>query len=268
MPPPPYRRSADPLPSVATQTQVPARPSRPGIGVVIAVLILAGAGAAFYFTAAKQEPPSPVVVPGATAAPPSSVPPVTIVAPAPSTSAVVAPALPISASAVAPATTDLAACVKPLFPAESFDAASDFAFVCAEVDPIKGGAGIRTQLVRARKNMSDGMKEWALLGWYELAAFSVLRAHCCPSAPPLQLPELPRGCTPVPEALGAIAAAAAATTDPDDKALKKAVDAYTDDVHCINRAGIAARFGRVGNPQGGEDTTFTRFLGRVVAAKR
>jgi hypothetical protein len=111
------------------------------------------------------------------------------------------------------------------------------------------------------------MKEWALLGWYELAAFSVIRARCCPSPPPLQLPEV-RGCTPVPDLLAGISAAAAATTDPADKALKKAVDAYTSNVYCIVRSGIAARFGRVGNPQGGEDTTFMRFLGQVVAAKR
>jgi hypothetical protein len=118
-----------------------------------------------------------------------------------------------------------------------------------------------------RNNISDGMREWALLGWYETAAFAVVRGRCCPGAAPLKLPET-GACTPLPEVLAGISTAAAATTDPADKALKKAVDAYTSDVHCIVRSGIAARFGRVGNPQGGEDTTFMRFLGQVVAAKR
>src|SRR5262249_45374742 len=116
-------------------------------------------------------------------------------------------------------------------------------------------------------NISEGMREWALLGWYELAAYSVMRERCCPSPPPLQLPEV-RGCTPMPEVLSGISAAAAATTDPEDRALKKAVDAYTNNVYCISRSGIAARFGRVGPPQGGEDTTFMRFLRRAVTAKR
>src|SRR5262249_38317751 len=149
------------------------------------------------------------------------------------------------------------ACVVPLFPADSFDASTDFSFLCAETDPFKGGTAVRTELVRARRNISEGMREWALLGWYETAAFSVIRSRWCPSAPPLQLPEV-RGCTPMPEVLGQLAAAAGSTSDPADKALKKAVDAFTDDVHCIVRSGNAARFGRVGNPRGGEDTTFTR----------
>jgi hypothetical protein len=157
--------------------------------------------------------------------------------------------------------------VVPVFPPESFDASSDFSFVCEEADPIKGASAIRTQLVRSHRNISDGMKEWALLGWYEVPAFAVVRARCCPGAPALKLPETP-GCSPVAELLGGITAATAATTDPADKALKKAVDAYTSNLYCIVRSGVAARFGRVGNPQGGEDTTFMRFLGQVVAAKR
>jgi hypothetical protein len=272
LPPPPFRRSADPPASVATPEAQPQAPPRRRwrLPVVLAVVILVGLAAGYYFTSESApqgplpaDPSAPIATapaPGTTAPPPpASAPSVAPSASGPVTMAAPpAPAAPI----------DVTACVKPLFPADSLDASSDFAFVCAEADPIKGGAAVRTQLVRAHKNMTDGMKEWALLGWYELAAFSVLRAQCCPGAPPQKLPELPRGCTPVPDALGEIAAAARATSEPADPALKKAVDAYTDDVHCVVRAGLATRFGRVGNPQGGEDTTFMRFLGRVVAAKR
>jgi hypothetical protein len=176
---------------------------------------------------------------------------------------VVSTALPVAR----PGAGDVAACVVPIFPANSFDSSTDFSFVCSETDPRKGGAAVRTQLVRAGKNISTAMQEWALLGWYEMAAFSVLRSRCCPGAPAIELPEA-RGCMPMAEALGGIGTAAAATTDPGDAALKKAVDAYTNDIHCVVRSGLAARFGRVGNPEGGEDTMFMRFLGRVVAAKR
>ncbi len=155
----------------------------------------------------------------------------------------------------------------PLFPADSFDSATDFSFVCAEADPAKGGAAVRTQLVRARHNVSLGMKEWALLGWYEMAAFSVIRSRCCASPPKLQVPEVGT-CAPIPEILDGVAAAAKATTDPADKALRHAVDAFTTAIHCIVRSGVAARYGRVGNPQGGEDTTFMHFLSRVVTSER
>jgi hypothetical protein len=121
--------------------------------------------------------------------------------------------------------------------------------------------------VRSRRNISEGMKEWALLGWYAMAAFTVVRTRCCPSASPLQLPEV-HGCPSMADALAGIATAAGATADPADEALRKSVDAYTDAVHCVVRSGNAFRFGRVGYPQGGEDTTFMHFLSHAVSAKR
>ncbi len=140
--------------------------------------------------------------------------------------------------------------------------------MCAEPDVLKGAAGVRAELVRAHKNESEGMREWALLGWYELAAFSVIRGRCCPSPPPLKMAEVPRSCAPVPEVLAAIDEAIVSAADVSDERLRKAVDAYTHDVYCIVRTGIAARFGRIDNPQGGEDTAFKGFLGRVIQAKR
>jgi hypothetical protein len=250
------------------QSVAPAAPRRSVTTVAlvcVAAFVAAALAASLWSSASAPQPPP---APAETTRSPVTSPSTSIEAPksAATTSAVTASAPPaISASAAPPA--GLAACVVPLFPPESFDASTDFSFVCSEADPLKGGSAVRTQLVRSHRNLSEGMKEWALLGWYEPAAFSVIRARCCPSAPPLQLPEV-RGCTPVPDLLAGISTAAAATRDPADKALKKAVDAYTSNVYCIVRSGIAARFGRVGNPQGGEDTTFMRFLGQVVAAKR
>ena len=267
LPPPPFQRSADPPASVATPEAQPQAPSRSRVAllVVVAVVVLVGLIAGYYYAAPSAPQDRPVTAPSAT---PGNAPIPTAPAASTTPAPIPLPVIPTSASAAVPPATDVSACVKRVFPGDSLDSAPDFSFVCADADPIKGAAAVRAQLVSAHKNMSEGMREWALLGWYELAAFSVLRAHCCPSASPLQPPEVPRGCTPVSDALGVIATAAAGTSDPGDASLKKAVDAYTDDIHCIVRAGIAARFGRVGNPQGGEDTTFLRFLGRVVAAKR
>ncbi len=271
LPPPPFKRPADPPASVATPQPPPEEQpqSRAILLILLAIVIVVGLVAGYYLTAPSGQTggaEGPIQPPPSATMGRAEAPPQTPVVPAASATA---PAvLSTAASAPARAPTDVTACVTPLFPGDSLDPSSDFSFVCAEADALKGAAAVRAQLVRAHRNMSDGMKEWALLGWYEPAAFSVLRAHCCPSASPQKLPEVPRGCAPVSEAFAEIAAAAAATSDPADKALRKAVDAYTDDIHCIVRAGIAARFGRVGNPQGGEDTMFLRFLARVVAAKR
>ncbi len=156
----------------------------------------------------------------------------------------------------------------PTFPADSFDASTDFAFLCTEADPAKLAAAVRAELVRSHHNLSDGMKEWALLGWYELPAVALVRSRCCPaSAPPLALPDT-GACPPITQVLGTLATAAAATSDPSDKALQKAVDGYTTDVYCAVRSGFAHRFGRRDKPEGGEDTTFAKFLARFVKAKR
>src|SRR5262249_1217590 len=147
----------------------------------------------------RAEPPAPVpanVAPtgSAAGAPASAAPPASVVPPASAASpastalpaTVVSTALPVAG----PGAGDVAACVVPIVPANSFDASTDFSFVCSETDPRKGGAEVRTQLVRAGKNLSTAMQEWALLGWYEMAAFAVLRSRCCPGAPAIGLPEV------------------------------------------------------------------------------
>jgi hypothetical protein len=75
-------------------------------------------------------------------------------------------------------------------------------------------------------------------------------------------------CTPMAEILAPLERAALATSDPGDKAVHDAVDAYTHEVYCIVRSGIAHRFGRKGKPEGGEVTAFTHFLTRFLKTKR
>ena len=41
-------------------------------------------------------------------------------------------------------------------------------------------------VVGAGGKLTDGMREWAGLGWYEAAAYGVLRARCCPTPAPLK----------------------------------------------------------------------------------
>jgi hypothetical protein len=154
-----------------------------------------------------------------------------------------------------------------LFPRDSFDRSPDFSALCSETDPLKASGVIKKELVRARHTISDGMREWALLGWYELPTASLVRSRCCPSPAPFEYPET-KSCKPMAEVLAPLDRAAASTSDPADKAVRDAVDAYTHEVYCIVRSGIAHRFGRKDKPEGGEGTAFMQFLGRFLKTKR
>jgi hypothetical protein len=159
----------------------------------------------------------------------------------------------------------------PLFAKGTFsgDARPDFSFVCRESDPRRGVAGIKKQVVlaAAKRSVSDGMREWALLGWYELASYAVMRARCCPGAPSLKLPPAPSPCHGLEAFLDDLGAAAIAARDPKDKDLDKAIKRYTDEVYCFVRTGGTSLFGYIGPPKGGEETAFRKTLARV-AAKR
>ncbi|AKT36215.1 hypothetical protein [Chondromyces crocatus] len=163
------------------------------------------------------------------------------------------------------------ACMMPLFPDGTFVSRRppDFAFVCGETDPRRGAALVKKQVVLGAEGsaVSDGMREWALLGWYELATFAALRARCCPGAEPLTLPATPPPCGSLDDALNALGTAAAAATSPDDPALSQAQKAFSESVHCLVRAGGGSLFGHKNQPQGGQDTSFKKTLARL-AGKR
>jgi serine/threonine-protein kinase len=268
----------------APSSLVPAQaaPASRTANLIAAVLgILLGLGGIAFFLFWHKDPAEAPSTPTVASTPPApaSAPPASVSKPVsrpPASAASVSAS--VSASATASATAppapaahapgDLAACVQSMFPPESFPASPDFAFLCTETDPLKGAAGVRAEMVRAHKNESVAMAEWALLGWYDLAAFSVMRGHCCTSPPPLKTAEVPKSCDAVPEVLSSIDKAVAQAKSPSDEGVQKAVDAYTHDIYCIVRTGLAARFGRVDKPQGGEDSAFKRFLARVIQAKR
>jgi hypothetical protein len=160
------------------------------------------------------------------------------------------------------------ACMTPLFAKGTFHRGfkPDFSFVCGQTDPRRGAEGLKKQVVlaAAKRSVSDGMREWALLGWYELSSYAVMRARCCPGAPPLKLPPAPSPCHPVDKVLDDLGAAALAAQGPKDKDLHKAVKRYTDEVYCLVRAGGTSLFGHVGPPRGGEETAFRKTLVRVT----
>ncbi|WP_438006139.1 hypothetical protein WME89_47235 [Sorangium sp. So ce321] len=174
-----------------------------------------------------------------------------------------------SAARATPAdgSADFAACMAPLFPGRSIDAetAGQLSFVCAEVDPMKGVAALKSHLAQAAGagGVSDATKEWAVLGWYDMATLAALRARCCDAPPPFELPRA-EGCPPVDAALNDLGAAVASASSPGDRALAKAARRYTRTVQCVVRVGAASRYGRKNKPNGGEASAFKKVLARAL----
>jgi len=163
--------------------------------------------------------------PPPTAAPPASpsvAGPTTAAASAPTAAplATAAPSAAPAASSAAPAASppaDWNACVTSQFAPHAFPGAAsiDQKLVCSETDPRRGATALRSRVVLASADgrPTEAMLEWALLSWYEMAAFSVIRGRCCAAPPPLKLPPAIGSCQPLDKALDALGAAAAGQGD-------------------------------------------------------
>jgi hypothetical protein len=266
----------------------PAKPKRGfAAPLLIVLLLLLGGGAAALYRFQPQlladlgVPGMPSVTtapPGSSA--PASAGPTSAATPAETTSAAPPPtssAAPPATGSAAPSGTaaasaspgDVAACLFPLFAENTFvDPPTRLNTICQIGDPRKGGEIIRTEVILAgeRRVLSDGMREWAILGWYEMPAFGMLQEACCPSHPELDIPITMPPCEiegPLNDLIKI-----ATSPDSDDAKVKAAVKAYTREAKCIARAGASDSYGRKTGPQGGEDVAFKKTLDRVRAAAK
>lgn len=183
---------------------------------------------------------------------------------APTPSASAAPST--SANATAAGSTSTAACLMPLFANNTFvEPPASLNGICQITDPRKGAEVVRAEIILGGQGriVSDGMREWAVLGWYEMAAFTLLQSTCCASPPAIELPVVIPNCDIAPPLKELTAVAVSATSD--DAKVQEAFDAYTKAAKCIARQGGSDSFGRKGGPQGGEDTSFKKTLDRVRA---
>ncbi|WP_437712688.1 hypothetical protein WMF45_44010 [Sorangium sp. So ce448] len=270
---PPLRAPA-PTPGASRETPSAARR---WLTLALGVVAIAGAAGAAWFWLRHRDaaPPSLPAPPSADAAPAACAAPVEPSAPAlgdagAEQAGTAAPADAGTASAAPDpaATADFAACAMPLFPGKSVDAAiaGQLSFACAETDPMKGVSALKSHLAQAAgpKGVSDATKEWAVLGWHDMATLATLRARCCHAPPPLQLPPTPEGCTPLDEALNELGAAVASASAPGDRAVAKAARRYMRAAQCVARVGAATRYGRKNKPNGGEASAFKKVLSRAL----
>ena len=98
-----------------------------------------------------------------------------------------------------------------------------------------------------------------MLGWYEMAAFALGRALCCPNAPPLKTTYRIDTC-PLSDRLTALGQAAAG---PNDAAVESALKDFSGVLRCLVAAGTASTFGQPGPPDPGSVTTFRKTLERM-----
>lgn len=121
------------------------------------------------------------------------------------------------------------------------------AFVCEQADPHRGATELKSRIVKAGLgDVTEGMRFWAGLGWYEMAAFSVLRARCCPSRPPVKY-RFPLAC-PIDQALRDLEAA---LEKRDAAATSKALDDYRARAICLDRVGQSGSLGQATPPGSG-----------------
>ncbi|MET0790426.1 MAG: hypothetical protein ABW061_02805 [Polyangiaceae bacterium] len=150
-------------------------------------------------------------------------------------------------------------CVAGYLPKGTFDKAPDMSWVCEESDPRNGAEKLRVAVINGGKgSVSDAMKIFARIGWYDMAAFAVVRAGCCENAKPISLPPPSANCSAMDESLREIGSAVVAS-----RSYEEPMKAYTAAIHCELNAGKGATLRHSGHPVGGEDSAFGELVHAV-----
>jgi eukaryotic-like serine/threonine-protein kinase len=220
-------------------------------------LFQTGSSPSSLASASQSGTPSAVsVAPPSNVAPKSSVSNAVVVPPPAASSATVSIPAPV---AKAPPSGDANTCLANLLAPETFlpTQSPSLASVCEETDPRVGAAKIMEQVVLGGKGRSVtvAMREWAMMGWYELATFTVMRAQCCPQAKPITLP-LSGTCPSMSDALDNLGKTSLSVKKSSDAILKTALSEYTKSLFCLIRSGGAYAFLMKHPIQGGQENAF------------
>ena len=156
------------------------------------------------------------------------------------------------------ATDKLSSCVMGYMPKDTFASAPDFSRVCDQTDPRLGADQLRVAIVASApkgNSPTEAQKIFSRIGWYDMAAFAVVRAGCCPDAEPLTLPEPGKNCGDMAEALRSVGQEVV-SNHPAEEPLKK----YTAAIHCELNLGRGPVFRKRERPAGGEDSAFLELV--------
>jgi hypothetical protein len=246
--PPPLPPSLRPATSARPKSTISIEPRRRSKRVLVIALVAVGAGLVAGSVASMLRPKRVEVI---------AVPSTPVVE---SAAAIDLGDIPVTGESDKLVGSKLAACVAGYLPEKAFDKAPDLGSFCAETDPRKGAEKLRIAIVAGApkgQGPTDAMKIFARLGWYEMAAFAVIRAGCCPDATALSLPEAKAECAII-DSLKDLGETVSAVK-PIDEPLKR----YTEAIHCEVNKGGGRALGRSGRPVGGEDTAFLELVKRL-----
>ena len=232
----------------------PAPSKKSRILVFAGVAAVLGVGAAWIASALRPKP-TPVTAATASAASEPQTPP--------SASAVNLGEVAVTGESETEGGADrTASCVGGYLPEGSFRKTPDLSWLCTETDPRSGGDKLRVAVVEGGVGgaPTDAMRIFGQLGWYQMAAFAVVRESCCVDAKPLELPEPAKGCDPLTGHLHELSKAVMAKQSTD-----AALASYEKTARCEADAKRASMFRRAGPPQASEASAFLELLKSVRA---
>lgn len=259
------RRSARVAP-VVSKPPPSARGGNRSIMVLAVLAVISTTTAAGVITWRFTSPPAR---PGS----PSAPSPVTAVAPSvagatsqqrrATTSVAVARETAPTPSEPPPVPRDKAACFAGLLPEGAFGATHpNLDSSCSGRRAYQTMLLFKSEIVRAGgTELTPAMVEWSKLGWFEMATFAAMRAHCCPDERALSVPAMFARCR-LEESLAYITNAL-----DDDAAMRGALDDYTKAARCVASHGWSDAFGQGGAPYGGELVYVERIIGRISEAR-
>jgi hypothetical protein len=161
------------------------------------------------------------------------------------------------------ATDKVSSCVIGYLPKDTFGTAPDFSGLCEQTDPRAGADKLRVAVVASAPKaggVTEAQKLFSRLGWYDMAAFAVIRAGCCPDAKALELPEPGKSCDKMADALQELGKEVVVSHSVEEP-LKK----YTAAIECELRVGRGQLFRRAERPGSGEDAAFLELVKAVQA---
>jgi len=251
--PPPAPISGAPPMSRSMPTEVAAKKKVSGPVAFAAAAAVLGLGAAWGVSAWRSRPRVTVI---ATAAQPQPTAPA-------APSAVSLGEVAVTGESEGDGGTDRSlSCVAAYFPKDTFKKAPDLTWLCAETDPRVGGEKLRVAVVQGAAGgaPTEAQQLFAKLGWYEMAAFGMIRASCCIDPKALELPEPSSGCDPLVKTIDAVSKAVAAKSPADE-----ALTSFAKAAKCETEAKKASLFRRTGAPQSSEEAAFKDLMKSVSA---